>query len=490
MKSKGRFLKFYTIVVFLIIASIDNSALEMAPAVFEAMKGELSFSVLVDANVFLVFVNSTLIWIVSIVAIPWAYYGDKGNRKRLLLYGTLIWSASLVFSPLVSTGAMWLLIQVFEGIGLASIASVGFSIIGDFISPERRGVAMSLWNLTQTFGSFFGRALPIILIRDISQWWLPFIFLSIAGFIFLFLYTFTLDPKRGASETELNGMDYDYVIKRGDLLPLLKKKSNQFMIIQAFFSQIAWGSMLLLPKTFTRILENQGLSENTAFMAGNLISTVFWGAGVVSIVFGYVGDRLHKRTMKARPIIATLGLISGIPFITMMLLLFDSKVDLTSLSGSDEVIDVIFILVDAFFHNPPFMAMFLAGSIGAALFSAIPPNVYAIIIDVNLPEHRGTIYSGGNLVQGIGRGLGSFLASLLALGLVSIFPEPSNFTWSIILLQFAYIPSIICFFLISRHIRRDTREVREKLSTRAHARHQDDDAGKPVTNPAGNYENL
>ena len=37
-------------------------------------------------------------------------------------------------------------------VGLGSVASIGFSVISDFISPRRRGLAMSLWGLSQGAG--------------------------------------------------------------------------------------------------------------------------------------------------------------------------------------------------------------------------------------------------------------------------------------------------------------------------------------------------
>ncbi len=137
---KGAFLRLFTITVFIILASIDNSVLDMASSLYPAMKPALNTS-----DFFLGLVNAFLIWIVASVAIWWGYLGDKGNRKRLLLMGTLIWSSSLVFTPIVSNEISWLVVQCVAGVGLACIASVGFSVIVDFVTPEWRGAALGLW---------------------------------------------------------------------------------------------------------------------------------------------------------------------------------------------------------------------------------------------------------------------------------------------------------------------------------------------------------
>ena len=45
--------------------------------------------------------------------------------------------------------------QVVTALGLGAIATVGFSVISDFVSPRRRGLAMSFWGLSQGIGGLF-----------------------------------------------------------------------------------------------------------------------------------------------------------------------------------------------------------------------------------------------------------------------------------------------------------------------------------------------
>ena len=56
----------------------------------------------------------------------------------------------------------------------------------------------------------------------------------------------------------------------------------------------------------------------------------------------------------------------------------------------------------------PTVGLSLAVAVFAlALTSANSPNWFAMIADVNPPEHRGTVYSLGNLVNGFGRAGGN-----------------------------------------------------------------------------------
>ena len=60
--------------------------------------------------------------------------------------------------------------------------------------------------------------------------------------------------------------------------------------------------------------------------------------------------------------------------------------------------------------QPVMAASFLAALLALALTSANSPNWFALITEVNPPEHRGTVFSLGNLVNGAGRAAGIGLA--------------------------------------------------------------------------------
>jgi MFS family permease len=232
------FLRLFTISVFIILASIDNSVLDMASSVYVAMETALH-----TTEIFLGFVNALLIWIVAGVAIWWGYLGDKGNRKKLLLVGTAIWSVSLAFTPLVFNEISWLVVQCVAGIGLACIASVGFSVIVDFVSPEKRGAALGLWGLSQGIGTGLGKGVAAITVTGASNWWFPFIVFSLAGFVMIGFYFFTLDPKRGGTETELKDVVYEYKIKKADLRYILNKKTNILIMLTGIIGQVGWGAL-------------------------------------------------------------------------------------------------------------------------------------------------------------------------------------------------------------------------------------------------------
>lgn len=456
---KLAFLKLFTITVFIMLASIDNSVLDIASSIYWAIEPELG----VDA-VFLGFANSISIWIVSISAVIWGFIGDRGDRKKLLLLGTAIWVFSIIFTPVIHNGTGWLIIQIISGIGLGCIASIGFSVITDFVSPEKRGLALSFWGMSQGIGTFVGKALGTLLVTDSSKWYLPFIVCSGIGIILIILYYFTLDPKRGGTEAELQDVDYEYNIKFSDLKFILKKPTNLTLMLQGLTAQVVWGSFTWLPYIFTQKLIAQSFSLENAGLVGNLIAGLFSVGGIFSILFGALGDKYQKKTLKARPLIATIGTFAGIVlFIIMIRIPFDIS-EIASISGT---MNIIFAILGQLGTNPLFLIMFICSIASAAAMSANSPNWFALVSDVNLPEHRGTVFGLGNLINGIGRGIGSIVFPLISAAFIARYPDPENYIVTLMVIQLFFIPTGFCYLVACFYVERDIKNVKRIMVERA-----------------------
>jgi len=99
--------------------------------------------------------------------------------------------------------------------------------------------------------------------------------------------------------------------------------------------------------------------------------------------------------------------------------------------------------------------------------SADAPNWFAIIGDVNLPEHRGTVFGLGNLINGIGRGIGSIIFPAISSALLLYYSEPLNYFWSLILIQLFFIPTGICYLVACFYIEKDITNIKNILLKRA-----------------------
>src|SRR5439155_5606353 len=78
----------YTVVVFVILASLDNVAIGLVPPLYSPISADLGVP---EGAVSLVTAASYLL--TAVAAVAWAYVGDRANRKALLMAGTLLWAA-------------------------------------------------------------------------------------------------------------------------------------------------------------------------------------------------------------------------------------------------------------------------------------------------------------------------------------------------------------------------------------------------------------
>ncbi len=148
----------------------------------------------------------------------------------------------------------------------------------------------------------------------------------------------------------------------------------------------------------------------------------------------------------------------------MVLVFVPIRVHVHNGASSGEVIGAVLSSV----VTEPLMTVSLGTALLAlALTSANSPNWYALIAEVNPPEHRGTVFSLGNLVNGMGRAVGNSLVAVTFRALGKAIPPPLNFAVGLAMFQVFFIPTGIMFWLASRTSPRDIADVHELLAERA-----------------------
>ena len=95
----------------------------------------------------------------AIFAIPLAWVADRHNRKWVVLAGVVCWSAATFSSGLAGSFLMLFLARMMVGIGEATLAPAGTSILSDYFSNEKLPLAVSIF----TGAGYFGSGLALIL---------------------------------------------------------------------------------------------------------------------------------------------------------------------------------------------------------------------------------------------------------------------------------------------------------------------------------------
>ena len=198
---------------------------------------------------------------------------------------------------------------------------------------------------------------------------------------------------------------------------------------------------------------------------------------MLSIVGGLVGDRLQRRTPRGRALVAAVGVLAAVPFY-VVLFFVPMRIDVPDGAGSGAVIAG---RAAQRVHRADGRRCCLATAVFAlALTSANSPNWFALIADVNPPEHRGTVYSLGNLVNGVGRAAATPWSGSPSAGWPAAFPPPLNYAVGLAAFQLFFIPTGVMYWLASRTVAKDMADTHAALlAARASALAEEGSAGGP-----------
>ncbi|KHD74313.1 MFS transporter [Actinoplanes utahensis] len=457
----------YSVVVFVVLAALDNAAIGLVPPLYGSIGADLGVS---EGHIALA---TTIMFLISAVsAIGFAYVGDRTDRKPVLITGTVIWVAGTAWSGLAGGYGQFLGGQIVAAFGLGGVASVSFAVVSDLISPRRRGLVMSFWGLSQGVGTLAGTLLGGILGH--TDWRRPFLVVAAAGVVATLAYLLTYDVPRGDSQPELAGIEYDERIKHADLPVILKRRTNVWLILQGGTAQIAFGSLVWLPVLFRARAEDQGYTTGTAVLIGSVFATIFQLGAALSILGGLAGDRLQRRTPRGRALVAAVGVLAAVP-LYVVLFFVPMRITVPDGAGTGAVIrGVLANLV-----TEPTVGICLAVAVVALMLtSANSPNWFAMIADVNPPQHRGTVYSLGNLVNGAGRAGGNVLVAVAFGALAGAYPPPLNYAVGLAAFQFFFIPTGVMYWLASRTVAKDMADTHTALLAVASEHRPHGDVGR------------
>ena len=345
----------------------------------------------------------------AVTGLIWGYRGDQIDRRRLLILGTLAWVIPVLLTGLVNTYETLFLTQALSGFGLGCIATVGYSIVTDLIPPRWRGLAMSMWGLSQGAGGLVGSVLAGALVVRYS-WHMPFLVVAGAGAVLAVLGLLAERPTKGAADPELRalierGEEYAYQIQWQDLPAIIGRPSNRWLMLQGFIAQFAFGSLLWVQTLYVARLTAQGHATEQATAIAALLAMVFQFGGITSVLFGWLGDRYQRRTLRARPFIAGMGMLLSVP-LYLFLFFLPIPISPTDTSAFGDVVSLVTFELG---RSPALWLVLIVSFLALATNSANAPNWFAMVSDVNLPEHRGTVFSLVNLANNIGRAAGNWL---------------------------------------------------------------------------------
>ncbi|RLD15076.1 MAG: MFS transporter [Caldiserica bacterium] len=375
-------------------------------------------------------VGSAFTLVAAIVTLLWGYLTDKFSRKWLLISAVLLGEIPCFLTGFAHSYTELLILRILTGIGIGGTVPIAFSLIGDLFTEKQRPRAQAWYDAITAIGVVFGMVVAGF-IGPVYGWRIPFIIVSVPNFLFVLgMAIFGREPEKGAGEQEirdlvLGGKKYKGKLKLKDYLSLFKIPSNVWLFIQGIPGTVAWGIIPYYLITFYLRHKNFSVQLGTVLL-------IILGLGTIAgkLLGGIIGNRLYLKKRKYLPIAAGFSQLIGV--IPILITLYWPAKE------SPQFLDII----------PP--AIF--GFIGALIISFAGPNVKAMLMDVNLPEHRGAISSIFNLTDSIGAGFGPFIGGLIS--------SMRNLDFAMKVSALFWIPCGILFFVLSFYLNKDVERVR------------------------------
>jgi MFS family permease len=251
----------------------------------------------------------TLIY--AAAGVPLGRLADRTQRKRILSAGVTIWSLFTAAGGLAWSYWSLFVARLGVGIGEASCAPAGNSLIGDLYPPYQRARAISIFMLGLPIGIFLSNLISGRLAASYG-WRAPFYLACIPGLILALLALRIREPQRGASE----GFQVTAAPRPGSPYRRVLGIPTMWWIIisGALHNFNAYAVNAFMPAFLGRY---HGLS----LQKSNTISAFVLGAvGVIGLLAGgLAADWISRRRANGRMLLSALSLAISTPCIYLAL---------------------------------------------------------------------------------------------------------------------------------------------------------------------------
>jgi predicted MFS family arabinose efflux permease len=364
----------------------------------------------------------------AVVSLVIGYLTDKWNRKMLFVYSVLLSEIPCFLTAFSQNWTQFFVYRILTGFGVGASFPVIFAMLGDMYNEKERASAVAWMTTVIGLGQILGQLVGGY-IGPVTGWRVPFIIVSAPTLLTLLAFFLLVsEPSRGAAEASVSslveaGLLYPKKIKMGDYLRLFKIPTNLLLFIQGILGTIPWGAIPLFIVKFLN--ENKNLSVEAATTA-----FLLFGIGNIAgtILGGLAGGWILKRRALNLPRFCAVTTVIGTAVVFYLFL---------GLPRGDIILTLILGFIASFF------------------VSMTGPNMRTMLLDTNVPENRGAIFSIFNLTDSAGTGLGKWLGGVLSLAL--------GLTTSLVISTAFWIPCAIILWFTAAPFIRDMKILHKRM---------------------------
>jgi predicted MFS family arabinose efflux permease len=264
-------------------------------------------------------ITTAFILIYAAVGVPLGRWADRGNRPFILGLGTAFWSLFTAASGRASGYWSLFFLRMGVGVGEASCAPAGNSLIGDMFPANRRARAMAIFMLGLPIGIFLSNMFGGM-VAQAYGWRTTFFIAALPGFIFAALSFRIKEIPRGASENlePVGKPEPNVSDKAAPESPYRRVLSIPTMwwiiLAGALHNFNAYAVNAYMPLYLVRYY-GMSLKE-----AGTVAAIVLGAVGVLGLLIGgYLADWVRKRRANGRMLVAALSLLISTPLVFLAL---------------------------------------------------------------------------------------------------------------------------------------------------------------------------
>lgn len=227
---------------------------------------------------------------------------DRYSRKWIMAAGAFVWSGATLLSAVTHTYDELLLRHVIVGIGEATFVAISPAFLADLFPENIRGRIMGFFYLATPVGSALGFIVGGYLGHHYG-WRTPFMICGVPGFLLGLAVLGLREPVRGASDHLADS------VERGSIAGLIRNKAYWTITLGAAMMTFAIGGLQVWMPTFLVRMHHLRLDEANTIFGG---MTVVSGVGA-TLLGGWLGDRLLRRTPAAYQLVSAVGMALSIP---------------------------------------------------------------------------------------------------------------------------------------------------------------------------------
>lgn len=279
---------------------------------------------------------------------------DRYPRKWIMAAGAFVWSVATLLTAVTHNYDELLLRHVLVGIGEATFVVISPAFLSDLFPESKRGRVLSIFYLAIPAGTALGYLVGGYLGHQ-HGWRMPFLVCSVPGLLLCFGLCALKEPVRGASDHIAES------VERGTVLGLFRNKAYLTITLGLAMLTFALGGLQVWMPTFLSRMRGVPLDHaNLVFGGMTLVSGIF-----ATLLGGWLGDRLLRRTPAAYQLVSATGMVLSIP----------------------PMIAAIYVVGPAMYPAifiGEFLLLLNTGPLNAALVNSVSARIRATAVAVNL----------------------------------------------------------------------------------------------------------